>query len=46
VPVAGKQHRTTCPNPAAARPADLLGRQFNPSAPNRTWVADFTYVPT
>jgi putative transposase len=42
----GKQHRTTCPNPAAARPADLLGRQFNPSAPNRTWVADFTYVPT
>jgi putative transposase len=21
-------------------------RQFNPPAPNRTWVADFTYVPT
>jgi len=42
----GKQHRTTCPDPAAARPADLVGRQFNPPAPNRTWVADFTYVPT
>ncbi len=42
----GQQHRTTCSDPAAARPADLLGRQFNPPAPNRTWVADFTYVPT
>jgi putative transposase len=38
----GKQHRTTCPDLAAARPADLLGREFNPPAPNRTWVADFT----
>lgn len=42
----GKQHRTTIADPAAARPADLVGRQFNPPAPNRTWVADFTYVPT
>jgi putative transposase len=42
----GKQHCTTQPDPAAARPADLLGREFNPPAPNRTWVADFTYVPT
>jgi putative transposase len=33
-------------NAAAARPADLVGRNFNPTAPNRTWVADFTYVPT
>jgi putative transposase len=23
------------------RPADLVGRDFNPPAPNRTWVADF-----
>ena len=30
------------PDAAAARPADLVGRQFNPPAPNRTWVADFT----
>ncbi len=42
----GHRHRTTRPDPAAARPADLVGRQFNPPAPNRTWVADFTYVPT
>jgi putative transposase len=42
----GKQHRTTRPDPAATRPADLLGREFNPLAPDRTWVADFTYVPT
>ena len=25
---------------------DLVGRQFNPPAPDRLWVADFTYVPT
>jgi putative transposase len=42
----GKRHRTTGPDIAATRPADLVGRDFNPPAPNRTWVADFTYVPT
>jgi putative transposase len=42
----GRRHRTTRPDAAAARPADLVGRDFNPPAPNRTWVADFTYVPT
>ena len=42
----GRRHRTTIADAAAARPADLVGRQFNPPAPNRTWVADFTYVPT
>jgi len=42
----GKQHRTTIADPAAPRPADLVGRQFDPPAPNRLWVADFTYVPT
>src|SRR5207302_3421789 len=25
---------------------DLVQRNFNPQAPNRLWVADFTYVPT
>lgn len=30
----------------AARPADLVRRQFSPAAPDRLWVADFTYVPT
>ena len=34
------------PDPAAARPADLVGRRFSPPAPDRLWVADFTYVPT
>ena len=42
----GKRRRTTVPDPAAARPADLVGRQFSPPAPDRLWVADFTYVPT
>jgi putative transposase len=27
------------------RPADLVRRQFSPAAPDRLWVADFTYVP-
>jgi putative transposase len=26
------------------RPLDLVHRKFNPTAPNRLWVADFTYV--
>jgi len=38
--------RTTVSDPAAPRPADLVARDFNPLAPNRLWVADFTYVPT
>jgi putative transposase len=42
----GRQVRTTVSNAAAARPADLVERNFNPTSPNRTWVADFTYVPT
>jgi putative transposase len=42
----GKKQRTTVPDPAAARPADLVQRRFSPSAPDRLWVADFTYVPT
>jgi putative transposase len=42
----GRRISTTTVDHAAPRPADLLGRDFNPPAPNRTWVADFTYVPT
>jgi putative transposase len=42
----GKRRRTTVADPAAARPADLVGRRFSPPAPDRLWVADFTYVPT
>jgi transposase InsO family protein len=41
----GKRIRTTVAD-AAARPADLVRRQFSPAVPDRLWVADFTYVPT
>jgi putative transposase len=42
----GKRVRTTRPDSAAARPADLVRRQFTAAGPDRLWVADFTYVPT
>jgi putative transposase len=42
----GKRRRTTVADPSAARPADLVQRRFNRPAPDRLWVADFTYVPT
>ncbi len=44
--VRGKTMRTTFPDAAAARPADLVDRQFRAAAPNRLWVADLTYVKT
>ena len=42
--VRGKVKRTTIPDPAAERARDLVGRNFAPSAPDRLWVADITYV--
>lgn len=42
----GKKPRTTIPDEHAARAKDLVGRDFDPVAPNRLWVADFTYCPT
>jgi putative transposase len=42
----GKPVFTTITDPAAARPADLVNRQFAAAAPNRLWVADITYVRT
>jgi putative transposase len=42
----GKRVTTTRPAGTAARPADLVQRRFRPAAPNRLWVADFTYVST
>jgi putative transposase len=45
--VRGKKRRTTVPDGQMAwRPADLLQRDFTAGAPNRRWVADFTYVAT
>ncbi|MEB3072120.1 IS3 family transposase [[Mycobacterium] vasticus] len=39
-----KKVRTTIADPAAARAADLVKRQFRVPAPNMLLVADFTYV--
>jgi putative transposase len=44
--VRGRRFVTTRPSPAAARPADLVGRDFTATAPNQLWVVDFTYIPT
>ena len=44
--VRGKVKRTTIRDKTAARPGDLVQRRFAPSAPNRLWVADITYVST
>jgi putative transposase len=40
----GRPWRTTIPDPAAQRPADLVGRDFSAAAPDRLWVCDFTRV--
>lgn len=40
-----KRVRTTVADPAAARPGDLVERQFHAAAPGLLDVADFTYVP-
>jgi transposase InsO family protein len=37
---------TTAPDLAAARPPDLVARQFTAERPNQLWVADLTYVAT
>jgi putative transposase len=44
--VRGKIKRTTVADPGHARPTDLVGRRFTPIAPDRLWVADFTYIST
>ena len=43
--VRGKVKRTTIAG-LGPKPADLVRRNFAPTAPNRLWVADFTYVST
>jgi putative transposase len=40
----GKPWRTTRADPTAARPRDLVCRDFTAPAPNRLWVGDFTYL--
>jgi transposase InsO family protein len=38
--------RTTVSDDSAARPLDLVRREFRASRPNQLWVADLTYVAT
>jgi putative transposase len=42
----GRRFVTTRPDRSAARPPDLVKRNFTATEPNRLWVVDFTYVPT
>ena len=42
--VRGKPCKTTIPDDAADRPADLVNRQFTAERPDQLWVADITYV--
>lgn len=44
--VRGKVKRTTISDPRQPKPTDLVDRNFRPLAPDRLWVADFTYVST
>jgi putative transposase len=44
--IRGKTARTTISDKAAVCPLDHVNRQFHAPAPNRLWLADFTYVAT
>ena len=44
--IRGATTRTTKADPAAARPEDLVERQFKAQRPDELWVVDFTYVAT
>jgi transposase InsO family protein len=41
-----RRPRTTITDPAAAPSPNLLQRDFEPAAPDRTWVTDITYLRT
>ena len=42
----GSKHKTTIADDSHVRYPDLVDRRFYACAPNRLWVADFTYVAT
>jgi transposase InsO family protein len=42
----GRPRRTTIADRNAARPADLVRRQFTAARPNQLWVCDMTYIRT
>jgi len=44
--IRGRRFKTTPPDLSAARPPDLVKRNFTATRPNQLWVADLTYVAT
>ncbi|MCB2229854.1 IS3 family transposase [bacterium] len=42
----GRKFKTTIADDTAARPSDLVCREFRASSPNQLWVSDLTYVAT
>ena len=44
--VRGRKVKTTISDDTAARPSDLVCREFTASRPNQLWVSDLTYVAT
>jgi len=44
--VRGRKFKTTIADDAAARPLDLVERDFTATRPNQLWVSDLTYVAT
>jgi transposase InsO family protein len=44
--VRGRRFRTTVADESAARPLDLVDRDFSATRPNQLWVSDLTYVAT
>ncbi|MCW8107431.1 IS3 family transposase, partial [Alteromonas ponticola] len=42
----GRRCITTIPDDSAAKPLDLVNREFTAQRPNQLWVADITYVAT
>jgi putative transposase len=44
--IRGAKFKTTIPDENAARPLDLVERNFVAERPNQLWVSDFTYVAT
>ena len=44
--IRGKKFKTTISDDSAARPLDLVDRDFKATRPNQLWVSDFSYVAT
>ena len=44
--VRGRHFKTTIPDDSAARPLDLVDRDFTARRPNELWMSDLTYVAT